>query len=65
MLDGALGGSPYLLGEAFTVADLNVASVMSWAPLGGLELGSARNVASWVGRCTDRPAYTRVMQQMA
>ena len=64
VVDGALAGRDYLLGSAFTVADLNVAAVMSWAPLGGLELGSARNVTSWVGRCTDRPAYARVMQQM-
>ena len=33
VLEGALAGRPYLLGEAFTVADLNVASVLAWAPL--------------------------------
>jgi glutathione S-transferase len=64
VLDGALAGRPYLLGEGFSVADLNVASVISWAPLGGLDLGSAPNVQSWVGRCTGRPAFARV-QQMA
>src|SRR5207245_7962243 len=41
VLEGALAGRPYLLGEAFTVADLNVASVLAWAPLAGLELAGA------------------------
>ena len=31
MLDGALAGRSYLLGEEFTVADLNVAAVISRA----------------------------------
>ena len=62
VLEGALGGKPYLLGNAFTVADLNVASVISWAPLAGLEL--SKKVQDWVGRCTARPAFARV-QQMA
>src|SRR4029077_15729994 len=52
VLDGALSGRPYLLGEAFSVADLNVASVMAWAPLGGLDVASAKNVEAWLGRCT-------------
>jgi glutathione S-transferase len=62
VLDGALAGRPYLLGGAFTVADLNVASVMSWAPLGGLHLGAAPNAQAWLGRCTGRAAFARVQQ---
>jgi len=61
-LDGALAGRPYLLGDAFSVADVNVASVISWAPLGGLDISSAENVAGWVARCTGRPAFARVQQ---
>ena len=30
MLDAAVAAQPYLLGEHFTVADLNVASILSW-----------------------------------
>src|SRR2546425_7518425 len=54
VLEGALGGKPYLLGNAFTVADLNVASVISWAPLAGL--APLKNVQGWVGGRTPRPA---------
>jgi glutathione S-transferase len=62
VLDGALAGRQYLLGDAFGVADLNVASVLSWAPLGGLDLSPARNVSDWLARCTARPAFVRVAQ---
>ena len=62
VLNGALAGKAYLLGDGFTVADLNVASVISSAPLGGLDLGSAPDVLAWVVRCTERPAFARVLQ---
>jgi glutathione S-transferase len=64
VLDGELGGKPFLLGNAFTVADLNVASVISWAPMAGLDLGAAVNVPGWMSRCTSRPAYAKVMGMM-
>lgn len=60
VLDAELAARLYLLGDAFTVADLNVASVVSWAPLAGLDLSGARNVRAWLERCTDRPAFKRV-----
>ena len=63
VLDGALAGRQYLLGNAFTVADLNVASVMSSAPLAGLDLSSATNALGWLVRCTERPAFARVLQK--
>jgi glutathione S-transferase len=31
VLDGAVSTTPYLLGSDFTVADLNVAAILSWA----------------------------------
>ncbi len=63
VLDGVLAGRQYLLGNAFNVADLNVASVLSSAPLAGLDLSSAPNALGWLVRCTDRPAFTRVIQK--
>ena len=61
-LDAALAGRAHLAGDAFTVADLNVASVLSWAPLGGLDLTTAKHAQSWITRCTSRPAFLRVQQ---
>ncbi len=63
VLDGALAGREYLLGRAFTVADLNVASVLCLAPIVGLELGGAPTAQAWLARCTERPAFARVQQR--
>jgi glutathione S-transferase len=56
--------TPWLAGDAFTVADLNVASVLAWAPLAGLDLAGAPRAQEWLGRCTARPGYARLMTKM-
>lgn len=65
VLEGELAGKTYLLGNDFTVADLNVASVLCWAPLANLDLSGSPNVAAWMTRCTSRPAYTKVLGMVA
>jgi glutathione S-transferase len=55
-LDRALDGRPWLLGEAFTVADLNVAAVLSPSRAEHLDLTPYANVAGWLSRCYARPA---------
>jgi glutathione S-transferase len=64
VLDGALAGREYLLGSTFTVADLNVAAVVGWAPMAGIDLSVAPNAQAWLGRCTARPAMARVQAKM-
>jgi glutathione S-transferase len=56
VLEGALRGRPYLLGDSFSVADLNVAAVMSWAPMARLDLTRWPQAADWLKRCSTRPA---------
>jgi glutathione S-transferase len=55
-LDRVLAGQPWLLGDAFTVADLNVAAVLSPSRSERLDLAPHANVASWLARCYGRPA---------
>jgi glutathione S-transferase len=62
VLDGALAGKTHLLGDTFTVADLNVAAVIMLAPLAKFDLSGAANVQAWLGRCTSRPALARAQQ---
>lgn len=54
VLDAALAGQPYLLGDAFTVADLNVAAVISRAV--NMDLSAVPNLKAWLKRCLNRPA---------
>ena len=53
VLERALG-SGYLLGESFTIADLNVAAVISRAI--DMELAATPRLAAWLRRCLERPA---------
>ena len=59
VLDGALAGRDYLLGDAFGVADLNVASVLGWTKLGAVDVGHRANAAAWLARCLGRPAFKK------
>ncbi|MEE9281149.1 MAG: glutathione S-transferase family protein [Myxococcota bacterium] len=59
VLNEALVGEAYLLGSSFSVADLNVASVLSWALFLGVELSQVPEVQRWLGACTSRPAAER------
>ena len=59
-LEGALKGKEYLLGKTFTIADLNVAAVMSWIPMMKLDLSSTPNVAAWLQKCLGREANKKV-----
>jgi len=59
VLDGELSRRPWLLGDRFSAADLNVASVLGIAPLARIDLGKFPNVARWLGACTGRPAAKR------
>ena len=55
-LDRALDGRSWLVGEHFTVADLNVAGVLSPSRAAALDLARRANVAAWHRRCYARPA---------
>ena len=59
-LEESLKGKEYLLGKNFTIADLNVAAVMSWAPMMKLDLSAWPNVAAWLQKCLGREANKKV-----
>jgi glutathione S-transferase len=64
VLDGALAESAYLLGDRFTVADLNVASIVSGAKAAGLDLSAVPNVKRWLSECLRRPAQRETVRAM-
>ena len=59
VLDAAVTKQPYLLGRDFTVADLNVAAVISRAI--DMDLSAVPNLEAWLRRCLDRPAARRAL----
>jgi glutathione S-transferase len=54
VLEAALAKQSYLLGNGFTVADLNVAAVISRAI--DMDLSAVPNLKAWLERCLERPA---------
>jgi len=53
VLDAAVSKHPYLLGDTFTVADLNVTAVISRAV--DMDLSANPNLKAWLYRCLERP----------
>jgi glutathione S-transferase len=57
-LEGHLeGAGDYLLGDVFTLADLNTASVMCFLPMIGMGLDGFPKTAAWMQRCLGRDAW--------
>jgi glutathione S-transferase len=54
VLDAALADRPYLVGDDFTVADLNVAAVISRAI--DMDHSATPRLGAWLKRCLERPA---------
>jgi len=60
VLDDHLQKSDYLLGKEFTIADLNVASVLSIAQYIQLDFSPTPRAQKWLQKCLERPAHQRV-----
>jgi glutathione S-transferase len=59
VLDDHLRDRPYLLGEAFTLADLNVAGVLVLGTFFQLDLSDTPRVKAWLDKCLSRPAMQK------
>jgi glutathione S-transferase len=62
-LERALCERDWLVGAHFTIADLNVAGVLSPSRARGLDLGRHPDTAAWLARCYDRPAARATRQR--
>lgn len=63
VLDAALRERHNLAGDVFTVADLNVASILAWGKMARLNLSAYPALATWLDGCLARPAYGRVRER--
>ncbi|HYV45064.1 MAG TPA: glutathione S-transferase family protein, partial [Myxococcaceae bacterium] len=64
VLEGRLAGKDYLVGNAFSLADVALAQPVASATARlGLPVTDHKNVTAWVERCTSRPAFQRVMAE--
>jgi glutathione S-transferase len=61
-LNEHLGEREHLLGREFTIADLNVAEMVSVGDRYGVDLSGLEALKMWLARCLARPAYQRACQ---
>jgi glutathione S-transferase len=59
VLNEHLADRQYLLGDSFSVADLNVAGVMLLMQMIEFDLSAYPNIQTWTGRCYSRDALKR------
>jgi glutathione S-transferase len=56
VVDDALAGRTYLVGESFSLADLAVTSYLGWLRFMNYDHSQFKNASAWGGRCLGRPA---------
>ena len=61
VLDQALAGRTFLVGDDLTAADIMVASTLAWAQMLGLLDATTPATAAYIGRLMGRPAFQRAM----
>ena len=61
ILNDALSGRPHLLGDAFSVADLNVAAIAAWGLWAGMDFSALPALDKWLTDCLERPAARKMV----
>jgi glutathione S-transferase len=62
ILDGALAGKQWIVGGAFSLADLHLASWVDYVGFCGIDTKRYANIGGWLKRATSRPAYAVAMR---
>jgi glutathione S-transferase len=57
ILDQALAGKTWLLGDTFTLADIHIVSFVGYFQMCGLDLAPYTNVTAWLRRAEARPSH--------
>jgi glutathione S-transferase len=60
-VDAQLEGRAYLLGDAYTVADIYLFVVSGWGQYVGVDLSGFPNLSAWRARVASRPAVTAAL----
>ena len=58
-INSELEGRDYLVGEHFTLADLNVACLIAFPVVCSVDRSAYANVQRWLKSCTSRPAFSK------
>jgi glutathione S-transferase len=59
ILNDCLAGRSHIASDSFTVADLNLASILAWGKIVRLDLSAWPDLKRWLDACLARPASAR------
>ncbi|WP_347139831.1 glutathione S-transferase family protein [Paracoccus sp. SSK6] len=62
VVEGHLSTRPYLVGDRFTVADINMAEVLRYAQGYGELMGQFPATMAWLETCQSRPAFRQMWE---
>lgn len=62
-VDKSLDGRPFLTGDAFSVADAYLWTILNWAKYAGLDLATYPNIQRFVAAVASRPAVQKSLRQ--
>ena len=60
ILDNQLEGKEYILGNKFSLADINVASCVLVADFAQYDYSSFKNVKTWIKKLNERPSFEQI-----
>ena len=63
VLESALSERQWLVSDGFSVADLNVASVLTFSKMAKVDLSPYSAVSKWLDTCLSRPALQRARER--
>jgi len=61
-VDAQLEGKPYLMGDAFSIADPYLFTVAGWGPRTGVDVSGLKNLGAFQARMAARPAVQAAMK---
>lgn len=64
-IEQRLGGTPYLAGSQFTVADAYLFVMIGWPPYFKVDLGPYPNLTRYHARIAERPSFLRMKELIA
>jgi glutathione S-transferase len=62
IVDKALAGKEFLMGDTFTVADAYLFTVAGWSKFVSLDISALTNLTAYLGRIAARPAVQQAMR---
>jgi glutathione S-transferase len=63
VLEKALEGKKFLVGDKFSLAEINICAIMTYNAAGDFEMAPYKNVTAWMSAMLERPAFKAAKEE--